>query len=64
MLFFIFLILKKEPEGIPWWSSGEDCAFTALARVQSLVRKLRFYKLYGTAKTNKRNQRNMFPSGQ
>ena len=36
---------KKNPFwGIPWWSSGQDCAFTAKTQVQAMVGKLRSHK--------------------
>ena len=46
---------KTESQGIPWQSSGQDCALSLLrGRIQSLVGALRSHKLCGAAKKKKK----------
>ena len=49
------MCLRMSFRGIPWWSSGQESVLSLpRARVQSLVRELRFHKLRGAAEKKKK----------
>ena len=51
--FHYFVLYLRKTVGLPWWSSGQDSAFSLPgAQVQSQVEELRSLKLCGTAKKN------------
>ena len=55
IIVLFFRLLKNNFQGIPFHSSDQDCTFTAVAQVQSLVEELKSYKLCGMPKKNNNN---------